>query len=250
MNRLSKMRLASPITEDQKKYPGRVRGGPDWLAFIGNWMTEWERTGDTKWRDKIYAGMDSFASMPYWFRSGKDLLYGYDPATGKLFQLTDEVGDYNLTTIMGGGEVVFELNELIDHPGWQKAWLQYSRLTTAPKDVIVRDKLTGAEGSDGAYARPDRLAAYAYMKTKNPAFAQKALTALTVRRGNTGYTTRRIEGPEAVKSLDEASRVGTNGTAQSSLLAIELLEMLADQLPKTMPPQSAVPTGPPGRRGN
>jgi len=25
------MRLASPITEDQKKYPGRVRGGPDWL---------------------------------------------------------------------------------------------------------------------------------------------------------------------------------------------------------------------------
>ncbi|MBC7857067.1 MAG: hypothetical protein IAF94_26855 [Pirellulaceae bacterium] len=243
------MRLASPITEDQKKYPGRVRGGPDWLAFAGNWMTEWERTGDTKWRDKIYVGMDSFAGMPYGIRSGKDLLYGYDPATGKLFQLTDEVGDYNLATIMGGGEVVFELNELIEHPGWQKDWLQYSRLTTAPKEVIVKDRLTGTEGADGAYARPDRLAAYAYMKTKNPAFAQRALTALTGRRGNAAYTTRRIEGAEALKPLDEAARVGTNGTAQSSLVAIEILEMCADQLPKTMPPPSAAAERPTGRRG-
>jgi hypothetical protein len=26
---------------------------------------------------------------------------------------------------MGGGEVVFELNTLIDHAGWKKAWDQY-----------------------------------------------------------------------------------------------------------------------------
>lgn len=240
------MRLASPITEDQKKYPGRVRGGPDWLAFVGNWMTEWERTGDTKWRDKIYAGMDSITRMPYWFRSGKDLLFGYDPATGKLYTLTNEVGDYNLATIMGGGEVVFELNELVDHDGWQKAWLQYSRLTTAPKEVVSKDMTTGAEGSDGAYARPDRLAAYVYLKTKNPAFAEKALTALTRRRGNTGYTTVRIHGPQTLKSIDEAARVGTNGTAQSSLIAIQVLEMCADRLPKTMPQQGAMPDRPPG----
>jgi hypothetical protein len=244
------MRLASPITEAAKKYPGRVRGGPDWLAFAGNWMTEWERTGETKWRDKIYAGMDSITRMPYWFRSGKDLLFGYDPATGKLYTLTDDVGDYNLATIMGGGEVVFELNELIDHEGWQKAWLQYSRLTTAPKEVVTRDMLTGAEGSDGVYARPDRLAAYAYMKTRNPAFAQKALTALTGRRASAAYTTRRIEGPEAIKSVDEASRVGTNGAAQSSLVAIEVLEMCADRLPKTMPPPMTVPDRPAGMRGD
>jgi hypothetical protein len=140
---------------------------------------------------------------------------------------------------------VFELNELIDHEGWQRAWLQYTRLTDAPGEVVTKDKLTGAEGADAAYSRPDRLAAYAYLKTKNAAFAQKALTALTRRRGNTGYTTRRVEGSEALSPRDEAARVGTNGTAQSSLLAIEILEMCADQLPKTMPSQSA-----PERRGN
>src|SRR5262249_8062073 len=31
------MRLAQPITEAEKKYPTRVRLGPDWLAFVSNW---------------------------------------------------------------------------------------------------------------------------------------------------------------------------------------------------------------------
>ena len=58
------MRLASP-RKGPLKYPGRLRGGPDWLAIAGNWRTEWERTGDTKYRDKIIAGLDSIAGMPY-----------------------------------------------------------------------------------------------------------------------------------------------------------------------------------------
>jgi len=230
---IDSMRLASPITEDQKKYPGRVRGGPDWLAFVGNWMTEWERTGNTKYRDKILAGMDSIVSMPYGFRSGTDLLFGYDPATGKLYPLTNVVGDYNLATIMGGGEVVFELNELIDHPGWQKAWLQYCRLTSAPKEVVARDMITGTEGADGTYARSDRLAAYAYLRTKNPAFAQRALRQLMGRRGGAANATQRVEGPDVLNPVDEVPGVGTNGAAQSSLIAIEVLEMCADRLPES-----------------
>ena len=69
------MRLASPLTAPLK-VPGRVRGGPDWLAFIGNWMTEWERTGNTKYRDKIVAGMDSVANMKY------RLLHGTEQSDG------------------------------------------------------------------------------------------------------------------------------------------------------------------------
>ena len=85
------MRLASPLTKPLP-YPGRVRGGPDWLAFAGNWMTEWERTGDNKWRDKIVAGMDSIAAMPFGFLTGPDQLYGYDPKTGKLYALAGAGG--------------------------------------------------------------------------------------------------------------------------------------------------------------
>ena len=243
------MRLAQPITEAEKKYPGRVRGGPDWLAFVGNWMTEWERTGNTKYRDKILTGMESIMKMHYWFKTGQNLVFGYDPVTGKLFPLNDAAEDYNLATIMGGAEVIFELNEFIDCPDWQKAWLQYCRLTNAPADIIIKDKATGKEGNDGSYCRPDRLAAYAYMKTKNPAFAQKATERIAGRQGN--YITNTIETPEVLNPIEEVSRIGTNGTAQSSLIAIEVLEMCADQLPVSAPTYQLpdVPKGNPNRRG-
>lgn len=227
------MRLASPITEAEKKYPGRVRGGPDWLAFVGNWMTEWERTGSTKYRDKIITGMDCIMEMPYWFKTGKNMVMGYDPASGKLFKLNDEVGNYNLATIMGGGEVVFELNEMIDHPGWQKAWLQFCRLSNAPAEVLKKDKTSTVEGDDASYSRPDRLAAYAYMKTKNPAFAKKALNPIIISLTHDLVTTK-VAGPDVLNPIDEAKGVGTNGSAQSSLNAIEVLEMCADQLPDSV----------------
>jgi hypothetical protein len=85
-SKLDPMRKAQPITEAEKKYPGRIRFGPDWLAFAGDWMTEWERTGDTKWRDKIMAGVDSMYAMPFWMRTGKNLVMGYDYNTGKLYR--------------------------------------------------------------------------------------------------------------------------------------------------------------------
>jgi len=234
------MRLASPRT-GTIPYPGRMRGGPDWLACVGNWMTEWERTGDNKYRDKILAGMDSIVKMPYGFMTGPNTLYGYDPATGELYPLvSDGFGTYNLQVIQGGAEVVFELNQLIEHAGWQKAFLQYCRLTTAPKEVVARDMATATEGSDGSYAGVGRLAAYAYWKTGNAAFVARAISQLGgaggPRRVPGGpYATRRVAGPDVLNAIDEASFVSTNSTAQSSLTAIQVLELCKDQLPAELP---------------
>ncbi len=246
------MRLAQPITEAEKKYPARVRAGPDWLAFVGNWMTEWERTGDTRWRDKIVAGVESFKAMPYWLRSGKNLVYGYDPKTGKLYQVSDQPGAYNLATIQGGAQVVFELNEFFDNADWQKMWLQYCRLGAAPADVLKKDQGTGIEGADASYVGElggfgqgaPRLAAYAYFKTKNPAYAKRAVAAIVGRGGPVVPT--RVEGPLVLNPIDEAARVGTNGAAQSGLTAIEVLELCADALPNDVPPRESN-SGPGGR---
>jgi hypothetical protein len=222
------MRLASPIKQPFP-YPARLRGGPDWLAYVGNWMTEWERTNKPKYRDKITAGMDSIASMPYGFLTGPDQLYGYDPKTGKMYPLTpDGMGTYNLATIMGGGEVVFELNELIDHPGWKHAWQQYCRLHTAPKSVVASD--TGTEGSDARYARPGRLAAYLYRDTRNPAFARRAWSGVRLPT----YATKHLEGPTVLNPIDEIQGLSTNSVAQSCLEAIEVLEMCGDFVPESL----------------
>jgi len=221
------MRLAAPLTKPLP-YPGRARGGPDWLAFVGNWMTEWERTQDTKWRDKIIAGMDSIAKMPFGFLTGPDQLYGYDPATGKLYSLENRIGTYNLATIMGGGEVVFELNTLIEHEGWKKAWNQYCRLHTVRDEAAVtRDNSTGTEGEDGRYSRPGRLSGYLYTLTKNPAYAQKAWAGI---RGGR-YPTTALKGPDVITPIEESTGISTNTVAQNALETIEVLEMCGDRMP-------------------
>jgi hypothetical protein len=214
-------------------------------------MTEWERTGEVKYRDKILVGMDCIARMPYGFMTGPNTLYGYDPKTGTLYPLSpDGFGVYNLQVIQGGAEVVFEMNQLIDHPGWHKAFLQYCRLTAAPKEVVARDMASGGEGADGGFAGAGRLAAYAYAKTQNAAFVNRAVAGL---RGGAvrgipaeGYTTRRVEGPDVMRPIDEAPFVSTNTTAQSSLTAIQVLELCKDRLPAELPP---VQPGAGGRRG-
>src|SRR5206468_9740812 len=75
--RFDPMRIASPQIPGEPQFAVRMRVGPDWFALAGNWMTEWERTGDKKWRDRILAGVDSIMAMPYWLQSGQ--LNGLNP---------------------------------------------------------------------------------------------------------------------------------------------------------------------------
>ena len=58
--------------------------------------------------------MKSMEAMPHGFRTGRNMLMGFDPATGKLTARDETRGTYNLATIMGGAELMFELNLSID----------------------------------------------------------------------------------------------------------------------------------------
>jgi hypothetical protein len=253
--RLDPMRLAQPITEAEKAVaPGRVRLGPDWFAFLSNWMTEWERTLEPKWRDKILAGIDSLDCMPLGLRTGVNLVMGYNPETGRLHQLSEEAGVYNLATIMGGAQVIFEFNDMLEDERWNRMWMQYCRLYDAPKDVLLRDMETGGEGADARYAcraqGGPRLAGYVYMKTGNKAFGEEAIRQLLPRRGGSPISAQIIDGPAVLKPVDEIPFISTNGAAQSGLNMIEVLEMCADILPHDLPATEAAPAGPPRRRGD
>jgi hypothetical protein len=225
------MREADPATPDDAKYPTRVRAGPDWIAFAGNWMTEWERTGDTKWRDKIITGAQCMAEMPYGFRTGTNLLMGYDPKTGQLFQRNNNIGTYNLSMLMGGAEVGMELDGLLDDPSWRKVWRQFCRLYGAPAAVVARDAQTGAEDPAGQYATNPRLGAYAAWFTKNSALAQRLVPQI----GNVGnYNPRPLAGPDVLNPIVETD-ANTNSVNEQSLITISLLELLKDQLPTDAP---------------
>jgi YetA-like protein len=241
-----------PMREAEPRVPAeppvRIRIGPDWFAIAGNWMTEWERTNDSHWRDKILAGVDSIVAMPYGPETGKPernpkaeaATVGFDNATGKLIPDPDPATNslvpvnYNLATIQGGGEVMFELVPLLGRKDFEAAWLQMCRIGDASAEVYARDKTTGNEGADAAYVVPGqsgpRLAAYAYAKTKNVAYAKKAI-AMMLSQGAGIANPHMVTGSDSLRPVEEDPRMSTNEAAQSSLSTIEVLELCKDQLP-------------------
>lgn len=125
---LDPMRLAEPREKYPCSAPARLRIGPDWMAYAGNWMTEWERTGNTRYRDKIQAGMTSIAALSDGIFTGNKAL-GYHPATGTIsYDGPSALRNTNhLLSIMGGFEVMNELLPMMNHTTFGRCWLDYAR---------------------------------------------------------------------------------------------------------------------------
>lgn len=117
--RLDPMRLAQPRSEKFPcTAPARLRIGPDWFAYAGNWFTEWERTQDPRYLEKIFTGMRSINALPHGMFSGPKAL-GYDPATGVISWEGDPEyhnGAHHLATLMGGFEFLNEMLYELDAP--------------------------------------------------------------------------------------------------------------------------------------
>ena len=163
---LDPMRLAQPRSAKTPcTAPARLRIGPDWLAYASNWFTEWERTQNTKYRDKIERGMESICNMPHGIFSGPKAL-GYDPATGIITWEGDSAmqNTNHLLPLMGGFEMMVEM--MLSMPfsnkdesktvaeKWQQTWLK----------MCCEYKEKALQISNNKFRIP-RLQAYAYWFT-------------------------------------------------------------------------------------
>lgn len=214
--KLDPMRLAQPRSKYPCTAPARLRIGPDWLAYAGNWMTEWERTGNTKYRDKIIAGMKSIAALPHGLFTGP-LALGFDPATGIVTSECDTTLQCtnHLMTIMGGFEIMNEMLEMIKIPEWQKAWTDHAARYMDMAWKISHNRF-----------RIPRLTAYgAYMKSdaKLAIQAWKEFTSTWMKP-----ETKIIQVPDVLEPYMENRTVSTNDAATWGLDAIYLLEVLPD----------------------
>ncbi|MCB0446203.1 MAG: hypothetical protein KDD03_01565, partial [Gelidibacter sp.] len=218
---------------EKSKYPTHARVGPDWFALVGNWMTEWERTGDIKYKERILTGVNSFSEMPYGFFSGKNGAFGYDPKTYKMYQLNeDDIGFSHLSVLMGGPEIAFELTHLLKDEKWDMLWNQFCKLYAAPKEVVEKEFGESIELGDPGpwYAR---LPAYYSKVAGNKEYAERAWNNFFnagERRYHTDFNLQKFDGIESLQPIYEVKGVSTNNTAQWCLNAIELLELIGDQL--------------------
>jgi hypothetical protein len=224
------------LIEPPSRYPTHARIGPDWLALVGNWMTEWERTGDIQWRNNIITGVNCFAEMPYGLYSGREGAFGYDPQTCRIYQLDkDRIGYSHLSVLMGGPEVAFELSDFLNDTTWNRLWMQYCELFGAlPEET---EKVFGVKTRLGRISpHYARLPAYVAFKTGDTELAEKAWNQFLYTRRGSAYSLFKPIPVDPAKTLNPVSEVrwiSTNNTAQWCLNAIELLEFIGDHAPES-----------------
>lgn len=165
---LDPMRLAQPRNAKTPcTTPARLRVGPDWLGYVSNWLTEWERTRDIRYLNKILTGMESINNLPHGMFSGPMAL-GYNPATGIISWEGDEAvtNTNHLLSLMGGFELLAEVLPMsIDKtPG----------LTAKQKEAFTQFRTTWLDYCDQYRTRAGmkgfpipRLAAYAAWRNYN-----------------------------------------------------------------------------------
>jgi hypothetical protein len=211
--------------------------GTDWGSLASAWFTEWERTGDAKWRDKLVAGMKSIGSLPHGFFTSGAL---FDPETGAYhLKGAGGVDVSHLSAVFGLLEIAAELIANFDVPEFERAFLQYCELYSAPREQ--QEKVLGRRLSgNGLTSAHSRLTAYAAWKKRDAALAQRAwkeFQSQDIHGGIASDTadgrasrTRRVEGPDVLNPVDETPRLSTNDAAQWSLAAMQNLALIGDAL--------------------
>ena len=224
------------VLPPQTLAPTRVRIGPDWYALVSNWLTEWERTGDTRWRDRIVTGMTDIATFPAGLFTGEaGGAVGFDPDTGHLtnFNKGDYKGGYNLSMAFGGEQILWEALDLVDVPAFRAVFLDFARYVQATSaEKIAR---YGFDFNPGAFPT---------IYSRVTAWAGEQLGDATLRRRGWDQFTNDPSGrpwpapvtvsgsavPAEVQEIP-AGDFSTNDAAQRGLAIISLLALAPGEAP-------------------
>lgn len=210
--------------------PATMALGTSWCSIVAAWLTEWERTGDTKWRDRIETGMRGIAAMPRgWFTGNGD----YDFATGALTSTTHNFGVSHLSAVFGAVEVNAELFQLCDVPAYRAAWLQYCRLYNAPGEEQQRELGTTLKRTSLRQAH-SRLTAFAAHINHDPALGARAWAEFNGKGEmpvSTDFKERHFSGVSTLNPVDESLGMSTNSASQWGLAAIQNLALAGEWLP-------------------
>ncbi|MFT4090088.1 MAG: Tat pathway signal sequence domain protein [Asticcacaulis sp.] len=202
--------------------------GTSWSSFLAMWLTEWERTNDPQWRDRIVNGMTTIAALKWrWFASEAS----FDLKSGRFLEASDQPKISHLNAVFGAVEMHSELLALIDVPAYREAWQEYCRYYSAPKAEIVT--LLGKDpGGRGLTVGHSRLTAYAAYHEKDSALGLRAWSEFFSGKDAGGIQSRSqtTGGVTVFRPIDEDPTLSTNSVSQWGLAAIQNLSLIGNSL--------------------
>jgi len=233
--------LSLEHVEIGRKVPGAQRNplpagvidlsfGTMWCSVASAWLTEWERTGDKKWRERLLNGMDSIGRLKYGWLAGSA---PYDLKTGRFMGAGDKMSISHLNAVFGALEVNAELLDLLDVPRYRTAWLDYCRwFNASPQEWKAKfDQPFGRRNLKEGHSR---LTAYVARATGDRELAVRAWKEFLGGEAGLGLSTGdprvALKGPAYVRPIVEWPDVSTNAAAQWGLAAMQNLALIPDAL--------------------
>lgn len=216
------------------KYPIRV--GPDWAALTSNWFTQWERTGDKSYLERIRTGIKGIKETPHRLLSGPTYLF--DKETKELSYFgTGNVGGYHMIISFGAPQYWLEIAQNINNPEWREMLAEFGRFYCLP-DLEKREQTknllydqhfawpmfaTGLMGYAANFYQDETLAALAWE------------ILLKEEKSGVPLPMEKTE-QEAItwKKVTELPWISTNVASQWCLNVILCLEFIREYLPKTI----------------
>ncbi|KAL7413060.1 hypothetical protein BDY24DRAFT_415569 [Mrakia frigida] len=224
--------------------PARVRIGPDWVALVGNWLTEWERSGDTKFKDKIRTGMVDIGAFPYgMFQGGYGGAVGFDPATGHLTNEDDISASfsaaYNLAHLFGGFELLCEVVTLLDVPTFDKAFLDFCWLMSGT--AAEKTSVYGKTFSTGAFLQLyAKNLAYVGARRNNQSLIDRAWVQFNTNKTGVWPDPVTVGGSDFIKPISEIVGMATNDSASLSLAMFSLLKNYPQGAPQSLVAEATI----------
>lgn len=204
--------------------------GTTWAVLAGAWLTEWERSGDAKWRARVVAGMDSIGRLPRGWLTGSA---PYDLASGRFLDRGAKIDLSHLNAVFGAVEINAELLRLLDVPRYRAAWRDYCRWYNAPKAEWLA-KWGAPFGPRNLREAHSRLTAYAAQADGDAALAARAAEEFLSGDAGLGLTLADPRRPLPGGGV-EWPGISTNAASQWGLAAIQNLALIPQALDRATP---------------
>lgn len=220
--------------KEEMKMPTHARSGPDWSTYSSNWYTQWERTEDSRYRDKIMTGINDFKKSPMRMISGSN--YEYDPQTGHLGYIGESAaGGSHLAVCMGGPQTWFELAECLHDDEFKDMLVQYGKFYFLP--VEEKQRISNGLINGNGFVYPymaSSLCAYAAKQTGDEKLAyqvwQVLIHSLAGKDKKDNFDINIVNDYFNSEKLDEMFWISTNFVAQWCLNVIVALQFTEEYL--------------------